>query len=221
MRGEKSLIWEETNSITGRIYENYDSLMRWIDGRIVHFQQSVDITERKLLTKAASYDELTDLLNRRAGKEALARLLREAEEAGKVITICMVDIDGLKIINDTYGHAEGDRLLAEAARVLQENIAEDEYAFRLGGDEFVLVLRMDEESAAERMEAVARSMREIPRWSKRNLPVTFSYRQRSVSRQPAQRRGREDVSAEASAAYRAGAATARDADDQRRTVASV
>ena len=47
MRGEKSLIWEETNSITGRIYENYDSLMRWIDGRIVHFQQSVDITERK------------------------------------------------------------------------------------------------------------------------------------------------------------------------------
>lgn len=175
MRGEKSLIWEETNSITGRIYENYDSLMRWIDGRIVHFQQSVDITERKLLTKAASYDELTDLLNRRAGKEALARLLREAEEAGKVITICMVDIDGLKIINDTYGHAEGDRLLAEAARVLQENIAEDEYAFRLGGDEFVLVLRMDEESAAERMEAVARSMREIPRWSKRNLPVTFSY----------------------------------------------
>lgn len=71
MRGEKSLIWEETNSITGRFNENYDSLMRWIDGRIVHFQQSVDITERKLLTKAASYDELTDLLNRRAARRLL------------------------------------------------------------------------------------------------------------------------------------------------------
>ena len=57
--------WEERNTLTGRIYDNSDSLMRWTDGSLVHLQQSVDITDSLRLHKEANYDELTGLLNRR------------------------------------------------------------------------------------------------------------------------------------------------------------
>ena len=67
--------WEERNTLTWRIYDNSDSLMRWTDGSLVHLQQSVDITDSLRLHKEANYDELTGLLNRRAGKAALADAL--------------------------------------------------------------------------------------------------------------------------------------------------
>lgn len=60
--------WEERNTLTWRIYDNSDSLMRWTDGSLVHLQQSVDITDSLRLHKEANYDELTGLLNRRAGE---------------------------------------------------------------------------------------------------------------------------------------------------------
>ena len=48
-----SVVWEEKNTINGRCYENYDSLIRWNDGRLVHLQHSVDVTEVRQLTVAA------------------------------------------------------------------------------------------------------------------------------------------------------------------------
>ena len=55
--------WEERNTLTWRIYDNSDSLMRWTDGSLVHLQQSVDITDSLRLHKEANYDELTGLLH--------------------------------------------------------------------------------------------------------------------------------------------------------------
>lgn len=51
--------WEEHNIRTGRFFENYDSLMRWSDGSLVHLQQSIDITDSKRLRREASRDDLT------------------------------------------------------------------------------------------------------------------------------------------------------------------
>ncbi len=67
-RGAPSVIqWEEESCVTGRSYRNYDSLISWLDGSLVHLQQSIDMTE----WKTANLDELTDMMTRRAGKEAL------------------------------------------------------------------------------------------------------------------------------------------------------
>jgi diguanylate cyclase (GGDEF)-like protein len=91
-------------------------------------------------------DPLTGLGNRRALTSRLARELDRADQTGVPVSVCMLDLDGFKAINDSYGHQAGDRALALVGEVLRR----DGEAFRYGGDEFVLVLpgRNREEAAA-------------------------------------------------------------------------
>lgn len=147
-----SYVWEEQNPITGRTYENYDSLMRWTDGRMVHFQHSTDVTEARRLYRAAMIDELTGALSRRAGKEALSHLL---EKAGEPLCVCMLDINGLKSVNDLHGHAAGDSLLKGVASAVCRLLHGEEFFMRLSGDEFVVVLPgVRQAEAAARMQAM-------------------------------------------------------------------
>lgn len=143
LKGEQaapSCVWEEHNPITGRIYENYDSMMRWSDGRPVHFQCSTDVTEARRLYKAAMTDELTGALSRLAGKEALDRLLDEYAAKDEPLCVCMLDINDLKGVNDQHGHAAGDALLKQVASSVRGQLKGQEYLMRLSGDEFVAVL---------------------------------------------------------------------------------
>ena len=155
-RSVPSYVWEENNSITGRIYENYDSLMRWHDGRLVHFQHSTDVTEARRLYKAAMTDELTGALSRLAGKETLARELETCAEGREPLTVCMLDLNGLKTVNDLHGHAAGDRLLAQVARAVRGVLHGCEFLMRLSGDEFVAVLpgKTQAEAAARMQQAL-------------------------------------------------------------------
>ena len=133
--------WEERNTLTGRIYDNSDSLMRWTDGSLVHLQQSVDITDSLRLHKEANYDELTGLLNRRAGKAALADALVRLDREEASLIVGMFDLDRLKEINDLYGHVEGDRALRTIAQEMQRSLHAPDMCFRLSGDEFVVLFR--------------------------------------------------------------------------------
>ncbi|MBC8531351.1 EAL domain-containing protein [Christensenellaceae bacterium NSJ-53] len=154
-------IWEEHNSVTGRIYENHDDLIQWFDGSLVHYQQSVDVTDSKLLSRAASVDELTQLLNRRAGKLALQRTLLEGVREKVPVSVCMYDINLLKEINDAYGHAEGDILIQIIADSVRECLKKDDYAFRLSGDEFIIVMKnRDETEAAQVVADIKKRMAE-------------------------------------------------------------
>ena len=150
-----SCIWEETNTRNGRIYENHDSLMTWLDGRRVHIQQSMDVTEARLLYQAATLDDLTGLLNRRAGRKALAALLERQRRAGEACTLCMLDIDGLKRFNEQHGHRTGDALMVSVAAALRENTGAEDCVFRVGGDEFLAAFAgLTLGQAARKMEAV-------------------------------------------------------------------
>ncbi len=174
--GEKtrSMVWEEENTLTGRIYENYDSLMRWTDGRLVHFQQSIDITERKVLERVASTDDLTGMLTRRAGLERLGHVLEEAKEGRFPVSVCMYDVNELKDVNDLYGHAEGDTLLRTIAEGVRSILGPEDYACRLSGDEFIVVfVRCTEEEAARKIEAVRESLTQEAR--KRNKPYELGF----------------------------------------------
>ncbi len=153
--------WEEHNTLTGRTYENYDSLMRWTDGSLVHFQQSVDVTEDRRLRLQARLDDLTEMMNRRAGKEELARTLEEARQAGLPLTVCMYDVNELKEVNDTHGHVEGDRLLQQISRIVRETLGPQDYAFRLSGDEFVIVFQgILEDEAGRKIESIRERLSE-------------------------------------------------------------
>lgn len=94
-------------------------------------------TKLELMAKT---DALTGLLTRRAGTEMLESLYMECKEKNLPLTVCFADIDGLKTINDTYGHGEGDNMIKAVADVLRRHVGNMGKVCRLGGDEFVLVL---------------------------------------------------------------------------------
>jgi diguanylate cyclase (GGDEF)-like protein len=92
-------------------------------------------------------DPLTGLGNRRHFEERLARELDRADREGTALSLCLVDLDDFKAINDTYGHAAGDAVLTAAASCLRRGGE----AFRYGGDEFALLLPHCTETAAAKV----------------------------------------------------------------------
>jgi diguanylate cyclase (GGDEF)-like protein len=94
--------------------------------------------------RLALTDPLTGLGNHRHFHERLQRELVGAEEQGRPLTLCFVDIDDFKKINDRFGHPSGDRVLSQVGGRLRQGGE----AFRLGGDEFALLLADHDESAA-------------------------------------------------------------------------
>lgn len=103
-----------------------------------------DITDRKHMEeelRALSLrDELTGLYNRRGFMVLSEHKQLVSKREGKEMLLIYVDVDGLKSINDTYGHAEGDAALVATARILKETFRSSDIIARLGGDEFVILV---------------------------------------------------------------------------------
>ncbi len=100
------------------------------------------------LEHLSSHDQLTRLPNRRFYDERASLSLRRAAEQGGMTGLLMLDLNGFKRINDTYGHGAGDKLLQAVAHRIQTNLRETDLVARLGGDEFVAVIE-DAHSADE------------------------------------------------------------------------
>lgn len=92
----------------------------------------------RLLTLSTT-DELTGLLNARGFNQRLQQEIARANRSNKPLSLVMVDLDGLKAINDQYGHEAGDRALLSTAQVLRRNLRVSDVAARLGGDEFAVL----------------------------------------------------------------------------------
>lgn len=92
------------------------------------------------LELVAKTDTLTGLLNRRAGTEKLKEVYDDCRDKHMPLTVCFADIDGLKSINDSYGHGAGDAMIVSVAGVLRRHVDRIGTACRLGGDEFILIL---------------------------------------------------------------------------------
>jgi diguanylate cyclase (GGDEF)-like protein len=102
------------------------------------------IAERRALERRleyqASHDYLTDLHNRASFYDHLGRALSRARRRGGLVALLFVDLDDFKLVNDSLGHQEGDRVLREAAQRLKGCLRDSEMAARIGGDEFGVVL---------------------------------------------------------------------------------
>lgn len=103
-----------------------------------------DITAQKAAEKRieqmALYDDLTGLPNRRSLEAQIERDMARAERNNRLLAVCMLDLDGFKPVNDTYGHAAGDEVLVALGKRLPEALRKSDFVARLGGDEFVLLL---------------------------------------------------------------------------------
>ncbi len=103
------------------------------------------------LERLADQDTLTPVVNRRAFVRELSRFVSFSERYGTPSSVIYLDLNGLKGINDTHGHAAGDAVLQRIAEILTENIRESDVVGRLGGDEFgVLLAHADEAAATEK-----------------------------------------------------------------------
>lgn len=87
----------------------------------------------------ASTDIMTGLYNRATGLAMLEKHLQLAERNAYMVTVCFIDIDNLKEVNDKHGHMVGDQLIITSSHIIKNNVRESDFVFRMGGDEFVAV----------------------------------------------------------------------------------
>jgi len=99
-----------------------------------------DVKLRDLLRQQATRDPLTGLFNRRYLDDAIEREVHAAHRHGRPLTVCMLDIDHFKRINDSYGHDAGDVVLRTVAQSIAAQLRGEDFVCRFGGEEFVLVL---------------------------------------------------------------------------------
>jgi diguanylate cyclase (GGDEF)-like protein len=95
---------------------------------------------RETLRLQAIRDPLTGLYNRRYMQEFLERELHSARRRHRPVAVMMLDLDHFKRFNDTFGHAEGDRVLASVGQILLRSVRVEDVACRYGGEEFTLIL---------------------------------------------------------------------------------
>ena len=115
---------------------------RHVTGAVI---SHTDITRRKLAeleTKRFSVtDPMTGILNRKAGLESVQKQMKFCERHGCSFTVCYIDLDNLKSVNDTFGHKEGDRIIITFVNLVKNALRESDVVCRLGGDEILLILQ--------------------------------------------------------------------------------
>lgn len=135
--------------VISNIEIRYISKITNLKARNTVLKQELEILCRELIfnehknSKLEGYantDELTGLYTRRRG---LALIKKQADQMSTIkdsMLIAFIDIDGLKVINDTFGHIEGDDLLRSAATIIRDSLARKDIICRYGGDEFLVAL---------------------------------------------------------------------------------
>jgi diguanylate cyclase (GGDEF)-like protein/PAS domain S-box-containing protein len=149
-------------------------------GQPVYVIGITNITELKkaqqTLEHHATFDDMTGLMNRRTGLMMLGKSMARLKRTGGKLAVCFVDVDGLKTVNDSFGHAEGDWLIRTVAEVLIGISRSSDAVIRLGGDEFLLLLQ--DCSPEEGIRLLARAemrLKEIEATQHKPFPIDFSY----------------------------------------------
>lgn len=130
---------EESGGELRVLEEGINRMAAAIQASHEHLQERIhDATLR--LRYQASHDTLTGLVNRREFESRLERALLGARQHGHVHTLCYLDLDQFKVVNDSCGHVAGDELLRQLSALLQSRVRERDTLARLGGDEFGVLL---------------------------------------------------------------------------------
>jgi diguanylate cyclase (GGDEF)-like protein/putative nucleotidyltransferase with HDIG domain len=116
------------------------AVMRLVIGRYRRAQSAMRAAELKRLSLMTVTDSLTSLGNHRGFYEDLERELQRVAVSGAPLTLVLLDVDGLREVNNTYGHQAGDDQLRTLARTVSSLLGERERAYRIGDDEFAVLL---------------------------------------------------------------------------------
>ncbi len=127
-------------------------------------------TENQLKEKAMR-DPLTSLRNRAYFNDAIQLELSRSRRYKRPFTLMMADLRGFKVINDTLGHQEGDRILIGVACVLRDQLRDSDWIVRYGGDEFLFVLPETESELAKLVDRLETSVSD---WGRKNVPSNIA-----------------------------------------------
>ncbi|HHP51260.1 MAG TPA: diguanylate cyclase [Moorella mulderi] len=158
--------------------------VRWVEGTLVLLDPGqrmilgnvVDITDKKKAAERLEYlsfrDPLTGLYNRNYFEEQIRSLSRSDKFP---ITIIIADVDGLKLINDTFGHFRGDELLIRASQILKSGLRSSDMVARIGGDEFIILLPHTDSSQGYKI--LERLRKSLEQYNQENphLPLSISF----------------------------------------------
>lgn len=166
----------EVASPDGRFWSITATPVKDKEGRVIGaVEATLDITERKRYEEQLKFlslhDSLTGLYNRAFFQEELRRLSGSREYP---ITILVADLDGLKLVNDTLGHAKGDEMLQACADVLRNSLRRSDIVARIGGDEFAAILPKTGEKTGEDLARRIRSAVEAYNKEHPELPLHLS-----------------------------------------------
>ena len=128
------------------------------------------------LEKLADEDTLLPIANRRSFVRELARSLALGQRYGTPSTLVYIDVNGMKLVNDEFGHAAGDAVLEHVAGVLLSNTRQTDVVGRLGGDEFAVLLQQADEvrGRAKGEELAARIAAKPVEWKQQEIRVSVS-----------------------------------------------
>ncbi len=170
-----SIMGIPANELTPKVRDAIMTLMAEVD----RMRGEVDEQRTRIayLERLADQDSLTPVVNRRAFVRELSRFVSYGERYGSPSSVIYFDLNGLKGINDTHGHAAGDAALQRVAEILTEKVRESDFVGRLGGDEFgVLLAHADEaaatEKALQRVDAIENTTID---WNGTAIPLTVAF----------------------------------------------
>lgn len=155
-----------------------DAIMRLM-GEVDQLRNELNRTRHRLaeLERLADRDTLTPLYNRRAFVRELSRAMAHVERYNRPSCLIYFDLNGLKEINDKYGHAAGDAALIQVGQILLDNTREVDVIARLGGDEYGVILsETDAQQGREKADHLAEAIRRRPlHWEGKSLPLDAAY----------------------------------------------
>ncbi|MGP1459496.1 MAG: sensor domain-containing diguanylate cyclase, partial [Treponema sp.] len=133
------------------------------------------VSYNKKLENAISFDALTGAYTRQAGALLLEHEIRKARHNDAKLTLCFIDMNNFKYINDTYGHRAGDILLRKAVEYMKKSLRTTDVIARFGGDEFVVILS-DQNASCSNEDVIARltAAMEKPTFSDGGHIIEFS-----------------------------------------------
>jgi diguanylate cyclase (GGDEF)-like protein len=184
----------------GAVPEQLKDTLADLLGEVGRLKRELDKAKARAahLEKLADEDALMPVANRRAFMRELSRLVALAQRYGTASSVVYIDLNGMKQINDRWGHNAGDAALLHVARTLIDHVRHADVVARLGGDEFgVLLVKTGQEAAEEKAAALAEAIEATPlHWN--GTPIRLSAATGAYCF-----KGSEDVAAALEAADRA------------------